>query len=96
MLELGCVAAVLTGGHRKDRPADLYMDKDGDIQWLEGEFSGPDLHGTGCVFSAAIAAYLAHSIPIYAAVQKAKLFTARAISSHITLDGDVKTLNLIR
>ena len=93
ILGLGCGAVLLTGGHRKDRPVDLYMDQNGNVRRFEGEFSGPDIHGTGCVFSAAIAANLAHGISLIDAVEQAKLFTARAISWHNTWDDDVRALD---
>lgn len=60
-----------------------------DVLWCEGEvhhFSAPRVdtphtHGTGCVYSAAIAAWLARGAALPAAVQAAKTFVTRAIQS---------------
>jgi hydroxymethylpyrimidine/phosphomethylpyrimidine kinase len=94
LLAMGCDTVVLTGGHRTDRPADLYLDKDGKLQWLQSTFSGPDLHGTGCAFSAALTAFLAQSSTIPDAVQQAKSFITHAISNHLRWNNDSHALNL--
>jgi len=82
--ETGC-AILLKGGHLKGRMAtDLLLLPD----WEEHEFSQPFIrgvktHGTGCTYSAAIAAGLAKGLPLHEAVGEAKKFVTRAIAGTI-------------
>lgn len=76
---LGCRAVVIKGGHSEGEPADLLWN-DGVISWLEGpRISTPHTHGTGCTFSAAIAANLVKGLDLADAVRAAKRYTAGAI-----------------
>jgi hydroxymethylpyrimidine/phosphomethylpyrimidine kinase len=80
---LGAGAALLTGGHRDGPPHDLLVVRQGGSQtlhWLEGERVdlGP-VHGTGCVLSSAIAAFLARGDPLRTAVDRARRFVAKAL-----------------
>jgi hydroxymethylpyrimidine/phosphomethylpyrimidine kinase len=80
VLALGCGAVVLKGGHRAADAADLLLTADGP-HWLEGERLGsPHTHGTGCTFSAALAAYLLRGQPLPEAASNAKRFVAGAIT----------------
>ena len=36
-------------------------------------------HGTGCVLSSAITAYMCHGLSLHEAIEKAKLFVTRAL-----------------
>ncbi len=92
--EMGSTAVVLTGGHRRDRPVDLLLDQNGDIHWLEDDFQGPDIHGTGCVFSAAVAAYLVRGETVLNAVRTAKELVSQAIAQHLKLPNRLPALNL--
>ena len=59
ILKTGVRAVVLTGGHLKGKPEDLFLDNTG-MEILSSErLSKSDPHGTGCVFSSAITAGLA-------------------------------------
>jgi hydroxymethylpyrimidine/phosphomethylpyrimidine kinase len=92
LLAMGAQSVVVTGGHRTDRPKDLLLEQDGSVRWLEGEFAGPDIHGTGCVFSAALAAYLALGFPTLDAAKQAKQFVTAAIRKHFSW-GNIRFLN---
>jgi hydroxymethylpyrimidine/phosphomethylpyrimidine kinase len=78
--ELGAKAVIVKGGHLKGSETV-------DILYYEGKFErfsalrldAKTTHGTGCVFSAAIAAQLAKDETIPAAVEKAKKFVISAI-----------------
>ena len=94
ILAIGCGAVVITGGHRKDRPLDLLMEQNGNIQWFEGEFCGPDLHGTGCVFSSAVTSFLAWNYPLPDVIARSKRYIYRAISERLTWEGNLQALNL--
>ena len=79
ILKTGVRAVVLTGGHLKGKPEDLFLDKNG-MEVLSSErLSESDLHGTGCVFSSAITAGLALGWKTLPAVREAKDFIGRAI-----------------
>ena len=69
---------VVTGGHL-DRPED-YLLVNGSGEWLRGEWVETiSTHGTGCAFSAAFVAGLAHEQPAREAVEAAKRYVAGAM-----------------
>lgn len=78
--EYSCEAVVVKGGHLEGSEAI-------DVLYWRNEYrllSSPRIsdactHGTGCVFSAAIAAYLAKGLSVVDAVAKAKEFVTKAI-----------------
>jgi hydroxymethylpyrimidine/phosphomethylpyrimidine kinase len=85
LLALGAGAVLVTGGHL-DEPGspDLLLAAGGPPVWLEGErLSGRNLHGTGCVLSAAITARLARGESLLDAVRGAKAYLARAIAAGV-------------
>ena len=79
-------AVLLKGGHLRGRTAtDLLLLPD----WEEHRYCAPFLrgvetHGTGCTYSAAIAAGLARGLPLPKAVGEAKRFITRAIAGALT------------
>ncbi|MEM3640744.1 MAG: bifunctional hydroxymethylpyrimidine kinase/phosphomethylpyrimidine kinase [Candidatus Bathyarchaeia archaeon] len=78
--EMGPKAVVIKGGHFKGAEAIDILFCNGEIR----KYSSPRIdvkttHGTGCSFSAAIAAELAKGKPISAAVEKAKKVVALGI-----------------
>jgi len=79
--ELGPRAVVVKGGHRADQPADvLWQARAPGVEVLHGpRLPARSTHGTGCVFSAAIAAGLASGMSVPQAVRRAKLFVTEAI-----------------
>jgi hydroxymethylpyrimidine/phosphomethylpyrimidine kinase len=80
ILGFGPRAVLVKGGHLDGGAADdLFVDADGE-RWIEGErIDTPNTHGTGCVLSAAVAAYLARGEALIDAVQDGKLFVTEAI-----------------
>ncbi len=88
IVRLGPQHVLITGGHLQEvvrdpsaRGAAL------DLLWSDGRFfefaderlDSKNTHGTGCVFSAAITAWLARGADLQAAVRKAKQFITQAI-----------------
>jgi hydroxymethylpyrimidine/phosphomethylpyrimidine kinase len=74
------VPFLLKGGHLKSSQAvDLLIDFDGLHEFSEPYRHGVSTHGTGCTYSAAIAANLALGRPLREAVRIAKQFVTRAI-----------------
>jgi hydroxymethylpyrimidine/phosphomethylpyrimidine kinase len=72
---------LLKGGHLKSSQAvDILIDSDGLHEFSESYRSGVSTHGTGCTYSAAIAANLALGRPLLEAVKVSKSYVTRAIT----------------
>jgi hydroxymethylpyrimidine/phosphomethylpyrimidine kinase len=79
ILEMGPQAVIVKGGHLATRDAvDLLVDRDGELL-LRGERYPYDVHGSGCSFSAALAAFLARGEPVREAAVHAKAFMGPAL-----------------
>ena len=79
---LGPVNVVMKGGHAGgDESSDLlYLGQEERCVWLRApRIDTPNTHGTGCTFSAAITAYLAHGRDVESAVRLAKGFLTDAL-----------------
>ena len=79
ILKSGVGAVLITGGHLKGDPEDLLLDGKGYQVFSSDRLSKVDIHGTGCVFSAAIAAKLAQGALLREAVHGAKEYIGEAI-----------------
>ena len=93
--ELGARAVLIKGGHLKEdagarrkeprnteRWALDLVDDHGEVTVFKGEwFDGPNVRGTGCMLSSAIACGLAKGDELIAAIETAKQFVARAIQN---------------
>ena len=81
IIKLGARAVVIKGGHRKDNffAADLFHDGRRFIELKSPRIKGGGAHGTGCAFSAAIAAHLARGASLEDAVRGAKRFVTTAL-----------------
>lgn len=78
--EYSCEAVVVKGGHLGgSEAADVLYWRGRHYVLSSPRISGKCTHGTGCVFSAAITAYLARGLSIPDAVSKAKEFVTKAI-----------------
>jgi hydroxymethylpyrimidine/phosphomethylpyrimidine kinase len=75
----GC-AVLVKGGHLRGRSAvDILRDARGFSRFSAPYVRGVSTHGTGCTYSAAIAANLARGAPLRESVRYAKAFVTRAI-----------------
>jgi hydroxymethylpyrimidine kinase/phosphomethylpyrimidine kinase len=75
----GCRSVVVKGGHSASDPVDLLWE-DGTVSWFSGvRIDSPHTHGTGCTFSAAIAASLLKGRKLRDAVAAAKRYITGAI-----------------
>jgi len=92
--ELG-TALLLKGGHLKGREAvDILVEPGGRSERFSAPFiRGADPHGTGCVYSAAIATGLAQGLPLREAVARAKAHITAAIRERLRWPGGVEALN---
>ncbi|MFE6168205.1 bifunctional hydroxymethylpyrimidine kinase/phosphomethylpyrimidine kinase [Viridibacillus arvi] len=88
LITMGAKAVVLKGGHRdtKDYAEDLFLSEKGERFIMRSErINTKDTHGTGCTFSAAIAARLAQGFTASDAVIDAKYFIQAAIANGLQL-----------
>jgi hydroxymethylpyrimidine/phosphomethylpyrimidine kinase len=80
LVEQGAGAALVKGGHMtEDEVLDLFWDGREELTWRRPRLRTRHTHGTGCTLSAAVAAQLAHGLPLTRAVDAAVGFVARAI-----------------
>lgn len=80
LLELGAGAALVKGGHLEGAESDDLLCTGDELLWLPSvRIPSRQTHGTGCTFSAAIAAGLAAGLALREAVLQAKEFITLAI-----------------
>ncbi len=77
---LGAANVVVKGGHLEGDAIDLLYDGKEFTALPAPRIPTKNTHGTGCTFSAAVAAGLARGLPVPAAVAQAKAFITGAIS----------------
>jgi len=82
LLELGCNAVVIKGGHGEGAEAvDMLVDGEAETRLALPRINTRNTHGTGCTFSAAIAAFLAQGASLRQAVLDAKHFVHEALQA---------------
>ncbi|MBV8834558.1 MAG: bifunctional hydroxymethylpyrimidine kinase/phosphomethylpyrimidine kinase [Acidobacteriaceae bacterium] len=81
LLGLGCRNALIKGGHASGPADDLFVSHDGFLRLPGARIETPHTHGTGCTYSAAIAACLAQGLDLQAAARQAKSFIHSAIQT---------------
>ena len=82
---MGAKYVLIKGGHGEGPAEDLLFDGHTFSTFVTDRIETPHTHGTGCVYSAAIASYLAMEFEVHAAVEKAKAFIQEAIASPLPL-----------
>ncbi len=90
---LGARAVVIKGGHRfsggggarAESAIDLLFDGRRFVEFAARRIDGDGAHGTGCAFSAAIAAGLACGNDLETAVRRAKAYVTRALRGSFVL-----------
>jgi hydroxymethylpyrimidine/phosphomethylpyrimidine kinase len=91
---LGARAAVLKGGHTNEELAiDHYFDGAELVELQSPRIATSNTHGSGCVFSAAIAAELAKGKDSLAAVHQAKEFITGAIERSLEVGRGIGPVN---
>ncbi len=76
---LGPRYVLVKGGHLKGEAVDMLWGGREFTRLSAPRIDSPNTHGTGCTFSAAIAAGLAHGLPLIEAVREAKAYVTKAI-----------------
>jgi len=98
MLDLGASAVLIKGGHSIENAPEKAVDRlylANEMREFEAEFiAGEPVHGTGCALSAAIAANLAHSKDLFAAIEDAKGFVTDAIRSSVAVGHGNRPVNI--
>jgi hydroxymethylpyrimidine/phosphomethylpyrimidine kinase len=80
-MELGALAVVIKGGHSDEDPVvDLLVDRNGVQEFRASRIATTSTHGTGCTFSAAIAAGLGRGEDLATAVGGARAYLSSALS----------------
>ena len=80
--KLGTPGVLIKGGHLKREDAIDVLDDDGEVTvFRERRIEGAELHGSGCVLSAAIAAGLGKGMTMEASVGAAKSFVLELLRS---------------
>ncbi len=79
LLETGCKAALVTGGHRPEDATDVLADATG-TQRFEGARLPGTLRGTGCLLAAALTAALADGVALRQAVPFARAFVREKLA----------------
>lgn len=78
--KLGASAVLIKGGHLVSEAAMDVLDNEGQVTvFREQRIIGAELHGSGCILSAAIAAGLGKEMTLEDSVNAAKLFVLKAI-----------------
>jgi hydroxymethylpyrimidine/phosphomethylpyrimidine kinase len=85
IVAMGAQTVVIKGGHRKGPAIDLFFDGKRIRALQAPRIRTKNTHGTGCTFSAAIAAYLAQGNDIESAVRSAKNYITAAIRDGFTV-----------
>jgi hydroxymethylpyrimidine/phosphomethylpyrimidine kinase len=81
LCEMGAQAALVKGGHLQGSAIDVLFDGREWREFAAPHIDTPHTHGTGCTYSAAIAAELARGAALQAAVARAKSYITQAIRS---------------
>ena len=96
LAELFGTAILLKGGHLREAVATDLLFAEGEIHEFTAPFvPGVSTHGTGCAYSAAIAASLAHGESLVHSVATAKRFISKAITHYLRWERDGHTTDAL-
>ena len=79
LLDLGCKAVLIKGGHFSGEPNDILVSPGKQTVFLGKRVNTAHTHGTGCTYSAAITANLALGATLADSVESAKSYIQQAI-----------------
>ncbi len=91
--DLGPRAVLVKGGHLQGDAVDVLYDGEEFEELRAPRVPSSYTHGTGCVLSAAIAAYLSKGLPVREAVRRGKEFVTEAIRYGLPLGKGVGPCN---
>jgi hydroxymethylpyrimidine/phosphomethylpyrimidine kinase len=90
---LGAKYVIIKGGHRDGPPIDLVFDGSGTVQVEAERVDTTNTHGTGCTFSAAIAAGLAKGESPLEAIKHAKAYLTSALRESYSIGAGHSPVN---
>lgn len=93
MHNLGAKNVLLKGGHREEDAVDILFDGSEFTEYFAERIRSKNTHGTGCTYSAAIAANLAMGHQLKKAISISKKFITEAIRSSFDLGKGIGLLN---
>lgn len=85
ILEMGCKAVLIKGGHLDDQPVDLLFDGDAMVTFKSPRINTRNTHGTGCTLSAAILSSLIKGCSLRNAVHIAKAYITKALELSLNI-----------
>jgi hydroxymethylpyrimidine/phosphomethylpyrimidine kinase len=89
-------AFLLKGGHLREAIATDLLFADGEVFEYHAPFvPGVATHGTGCTYSAAIAAGMARGLPLRAAVREAKHYITEAVTHFLRWEKNGRTTDAL-
>jgi hydroxymethylpyrimidine/phosphomethylpyrimidine kinase len=84
--DLGPTAVIIKGGHGQGNVAvDVLYDGDRFLEFRTDRLPHAHVHGTGCAFASAVAAYLALGLSLEEAAERAQSYVAGAIRHAFTI-----------
>lgn len=93
IVEMGAKTVVIKGGHLKGPAVDIFFDGKKFRAFDAPRIRTKNTHGTGCTFSAAIAAYLAKGESVERSVALAKQYITAAIRQGFTVGAGHSPVN---
>jgi len=90
---LGAKNVLVKGGHREEDAVDVLFDGSEFTEYFAERIQSKNTHGTGCTYSAAIAANLAMGHQLKKAISISKKFISDAIRSSFDLGKGIGPLN---
>lgn len=90
---LGAANVLVKGGHRQEDATDILFDGHDFFEFAGERIPTKNTHGTGCTYSAAIAANLASGMTLPDAIDRAKQYVTLAIREGLSLGKGVGPLN---
>ncbi len=82
---MGPQTVIIKGGHLPGSPTDLVYHQGAFIPYEGTRVDTKNTHGTGCTFSAAITAFLAHGFETLEAIRLAKLYIQNALEHAVSI-----------
>jgi hydroxymethylpyrimidine/phosphomethylpyrimidine kinase len=89
---LGAKHILIKGGHIGEDATDILYDGNGYVEFKGHRFEG-DAHGSGCVLSALITAYLAHNVNVEESVREAKKRISLGFQFGYSIGSGVRVVN---
>jgi hydroxymethylpyrimidine kinase/phosphomethylpyrimidine kinase len=82
---MGARNVLVKGGHLEGKAVDVFFDGSRIEKLSSPRIPTKNLHGTGCVLSAAMTAFVALGLPLSDAIVRAKEFVTEAIRTSLQL-----------